>query len=224
MVSSSFLPCSPALSFTYPSAPVSLHVHQQILSRQQSLGSAFGHSPPLIHPAPTFPTQRPIPGIPTVLNPVQVSSGPVESSQVRERDSWMSWSVLVIVEESCATVPALHGHGALAFTALSYDMQPVLQARGCVLQSWWRCCVWAPQVTAAFPTRVPWSSVEMWLLDAAALWAGAVSTPTQKKCIQECVALIRSLSTGASNCVILQSMNKIVLFSTHSCWEKNLML
>ncbi|XP_054582254.1 transcriptional activator GLI3 [Eptesicus fuscus] len=72
---------SPALSFTYPSAPVSLHVHQQILSRQQSLGSAFGHSPPLIHPAPTFPTQRPIPGIPTVLNPVQVSSGPSESSQ-----------------------------------------------------------------------------------------------------------------------------------------------
>ena len=76
--------CSPALSFTYPSAPVSLHMHQQILSRQQSLGSAFGHSPPLIHPAPTFPTQRPIPGIPTVLNPVQVSSGPSESSQVRQ--------------------------------------------------------------------------------------------------------------------------------------------
>ncbi|XP_036086929.1 transcriptional activator GLI3 isoform X2 [Rousettus aegyptiacus] len=72
---------SPALSFTYPSAPMSLHMHQQILSRQQSLGSAFGHSPPLIHPAPTFPTQRPIPGIPTVLNPVQVSSGPSESSQ-----------------------------------------------------------------------------------------------------------------------------------------------
>ncbi|XP_023441844.1 transcriptional activator GLI3 isoform X3 [Dasypus novemcinctus] len=62
---------SPALSFTYPSAPVSLHMHQQILSRQQGLGSAFGHSPPLIHPAPTFPTQRPIPGIPSVLNPVQ---------------------------------------------------------------------------------------------------------------------------------------------------------
>ncbi|KAM5272995.1 transcriptional activator GLI3 [Ctenodactylus gundi] len=72
---------SPALSFTYPSAPVSLHMHQQLLSRQQSLGSAFGHSPPLLHPAPTFPTQRPIPGIPTVLNPVQVSSGPSESSQ-----------------------------------------------------------------------------------------------------------------------------------------------
>ncbi|XP_075414286.1 transcriptional activator GLI3 isoform X2 [Tenrec ecaudatus] len=72
---------SPALSFTYPSAPVSLHMHHQILSRQQTLGSAFGHSPPLLHPAPTFPTQRPIPGIPTVLNPVQVSSGPSEASQ-----------------------------------------------------------------------------------------------------------------------------------------------
>ena len=93
MVFPLFPTCSPALSFTYPSAPVSLHMHQQILSRQQSLGSAFGHSPPLIHPAPTFPTQRPIPGIPTVLNPVQVSSGPSESSQVRETSWWsgLSW-------------------------------------------------------------------------------------------------------------------------------------
>ncbi|KAM6449755.1 transcriptional activator GLI3 isoform 1-T2 [Liasis olivaceus] len=73
---------SPALSFTYPPTPVSLQqMHQQIISRQQSLGSAFGHSPPLIHPAPTFPTQRPIPGIPNVLNPVQVSSGPSEAAQ-----------------------------------------------------------------------------------------------------------------------------------------------
>ncbi|XP_074055324.1 transcriptional activator GLI3 isoform X2 [Macrotis lagotis] len=73
---------SPALSFTYPPTPVSFqHMHQQILSRQQSLGSAFGHSPPLIHPAPTFPTQRPIPGIPSVLNPVQVSSGLSETPQ-----------------------------------------------------------------------------------------------------------------------------------------------
>ncbi|XP_055969366.1 transcriptional activator GLI3 [Sorex fumeus] len=72
---------SPALSFTYPPAPVSLHMHQQLLSRQQSLGSAFGHSPPLLHPAPTFPAQRPVPGIPAVRNPVQVSSGPSEASQ-----------------------------------------------------------------------------------------------------------------------------------------------
>ncbi|XP_078544324.1 transcriptional activator GLI3 [Lissotriton helveticus] len=70
------------LSFAYPHTPVSLQqMHQHLLSRQQSIGSAFGHSPPLIHPAPAFPTQRPIPGLPSVLNPVQVSSGPSESTQ-----------------------------------------------------------------------------------------------------------------------------------------------
>ncbi|XP_063308198.1 transcriptional activator GLI3 isoform X1 [Pelobates fuscus] len=73
---------SPALSFTYPPTPVSLQqMHQQILNRQHSIGSAFGHSPPLLHPAPTFPTQRTIPGIPSVLNPVQVSVGPSEVAQ-----------------------------------------------------------------------------------------------------------------------------------------------
>ncbi|XP_075442710.1 transcriptional activator GLI3 isoform X2 [Ascaphus truei] len=73
---------SPALSFTYPPTPVSLqHMHQQILSRQHSIGSAFGHSPPLLHPAPTFPSQRTIPGIPSILTPVQISSGPSEAIQ-----------------------------------------------------------------------------------------------------------------------------------------------
>ncbi|XP_040209180.1 transcriptional activator GLI3 isoform X2 [Rana temporaria] len=73
---------SPALSFTYPPTPVSLQqMHQHIINRQHSIGSAFGHSPPLIHPAPTFPTQRTNPGIPSVLNPVQVSVGPAEVIQ-----------------------------------------------------------------------------------------------------------------------------------------------
>ncbi|KAM5157250.1 transcriptional activator GLI3 [Mantella aurantiaca] len=73
---------SPALSFTYPPTPVSLQqMHQHIINRQHSIGSAFGHSPPLIHPAPTFPTQRTNPGIPSVLNPVQVSVGPTEITQ-----------------------------------------------------------------------------------------------------------------------------------------------
>ncbi|XP_068092473.1 transcriptional activator GLI3 isoform X1 [Hyperolius riggenbachi] len=73
---------SPALSFTYPPTPVSLQqMHQHIINRQHSIGSAFGHSPPLIHPAPTFPTQRTVPGIPSVLNPVQVSVGPSEVTQ-----------------------------------------------------------------------------------------------------------------------------------------------
>ncbi|KAG8442777.1 hypothetical protein GDO86_011551 [Hymenochirus boettgeri] len=56
-------------------------MHQQIISRQHSIGSAFGHSPPLLHPSPTFPTQRTIPGIPSVLNPVQVNIGPSEITQ-----------------------------------------------------------------------------------------------------------------------------------------------
>ncbi|XP_051970548.1 transcriptional activator GLI3-like [Xyrauchen texanus] len=56
---------SPALSFAYPPTPVALQMHQQLISRQPGIvGSAFGHSPPLIHPAPAFATQRPLPCIP----------------------------------------------------------------------------------------------------------------------------------------------------------------
>uniref|UniRef100_A0A8C2XLP7 GLI family zinc finger 3 n=1 Tax=Cyclopterus lumpus TaxID=8103 RepID=A0A8C2XLP7_CYCLU len=56
---------SPALSFAYPPTPVALHVHQQLIGRQPGLvGSAFGHSPPLIHPSPAYATQRSVPGIP----------------------------------------------------------------------------------------------------------------------------------------------------------------
>ncbi|XP_062922726.1 transcriptional activator GLI3-like [Mobula hypostoma] len=73
---------SPALSFPYPATPVAIQqMHHQIMSRQQSLGSAFGHSPPLIHPAPTFTPQRHVPGLPTVLAPGQISSGPSEPAQ-----------------------------------------------------------------------------------------------------------------------------------------------
>ncbi|XP_047424112.1 transcriptional activator GLI3 isoform X2 [Mugil cephalus] len=56
---------SPALSFAYPPTPVALHMHQQLIGRQPGIvSSAFGHSPPLIHPTPAFATQRPVPGIP----------------------------------------------------------------------------------------------------------------------------------------------------------------
>ncbi|XP_077410926.1 transcriptional activator GLI3 [Vanacampus margaritifer] len=54
---------SPALSFAYPPTPVALHMHQQLMGRQPGMvGSAFGHSPPLIHPTPAFATQRPVSG------------------------------------------------------------------------------------------------------------------------------------------------------------------
>uniref|UniRef100_A0A8C9XQG9 GLI family zinc finger 3 n=1 Tax=Sander lucioperca TaxID=283035 RepID=A0A8C9XQG9_SANLU len=46
---------SPALSFAYPPTPVALHMHQTLIGRQPGIvGSAFGHSPPLIHPSPAF--------------------------------------------------------------------------------------------------------------------------------------------------------------------------
>ncbi|XP_078254441.1 transcriptional activator GLI3-like isoform X2 [Rhinoraja longicauda] len=73
---------SPALSFPYPATPVAIQqMHHQIMSRQQSLGSAFGHSPPLMHPAPTFIPQRHVPGLPTVLASAQITSCPSESAQ-----------------------------------------------------------------------------------------------------------------------------------------------
>ncbi|XP_026793644.1 transcriptional activator GLI3 isoform X2 [Pangasianodon hypophthalmus] len=55
---------SPALSFAYPPTPVALQMHQQLIGRPPGIvSSAFGHSPPLIHPGPAFTTQRPIAGI-----------------------------------------------------------------------------------------------------------------------------------------------------------------
>ncbi|NP_991291.1 transcriptional activator GLI3 [Danio rerio] len=57
---------SPALSFAYPPTPVALQMHQQLISRQPGIvGSAFGHSPPLMHSALAFSTQRPVPAIQT---------------------------------------------------------------------------------------------------------------------------------------------------------------
>lgn len=145
---------SPALSFTYSSAPVSLHMHQQILSRQQSLGSAFGHSPPLIHPAPTFPTQRPIPGIPTVLNPVQVSSGPSESSQVRGigRCTRLRWSAEGGGRPPCQP---LNQHDTSVFSQPSY-WHPVFLILRSSLQFWWTCCVNASQTVFSPGVIFPW--------------------------------------------------------------------
>ncbi|GLD54556.1 transcriptional activator GLI3 [Lates japonicus] len=76
---------SPALSFAYPPTPVALHVHQQLIGRQPGIvGSAFGHSPPLIHPTPAFATQRPVPGIPpSGLSTSERSAVSNDSSQTK---------------------------------------------------------------------------------------------------------------------------------------------
>uniref|UniRef100_A0A3P9H9M5 GLI family zinc finger 3 n=1 Tax=Oryzias latipes TaxID=8090 RepID=A0A3P9H9M5_ORYLA len=74
---------SPALNFAYPPTPVALHVHQHVIGRQPSIvSSAFGHSPPLVHPTPAFASQRPVPGIPpSGLNASERSAISSESAQ-----------------------------------------------------------------------------------------------------------------------------------------------
>nr|XP_019604657.1 PREDICTED: zinc finger protein GLI2 isoform X1 [Rhinolophus sinicus] len=62
---------SPAFTFPHPINPVA---YQQILSQQRGLGSAFGHTPPLIQPSPTFLAQQPIALTSINATPTQLSS------------------------------------------------------------------------------------------------------------------------------------------------------
>ncbi|XP_057178778.1 transcriptional activator GLI3 [Triplophysa rosa] len=83
---------SPALSFAYPPNPVALQMHQQLISRQPGIvGSPFGHSPPLVHPAPAFATQRPVPGIPpSSLAPTERSTASTDSQSKPTSESAVS--------------------------------------------------------------------------------------------------------------------------------------
>ncbi|XP_059380385.1 transcriptional activator GLI3-like [Carassius carassius] len=83
---------SPALSFAYPPTPVALQMHQQLISRQQGIvGSAFGHSPPLVHPSPAFATHRPVPGIPpSSLPPTERSTASHDSQSKPTSESAVS--------------------------------------------------------------------------------------------------------------------------------------
>ncbi|XP_014637894.1 PREDICTED: zinc finger protein GLI2 [Ceratotherium simum simum] len=62
---------SPAFTFPHPLNPVA---YQQILSQQRGLGSAFGHTPPLIQPSPTFLAQQPMALASINATPTQLSS------------------------------------------------------------------------------------------------------------------------------------------------------
>ncbi|XP_055428894.1 zinc finger protein GLI2 [Bubalus kerabau] len=62
---------SPAFTFPHPINPVA---YQQILSQQRGLGSAFGHTPPLIQPSPTFLAQQPVAFTSINAAPTQLSS------------------------------------------------------------------------------------------------------------------------------------------------------
>ncbi|KAM7105076.1 zinc finger protein GLI2 isoform 1-T2 [Molossus nigricans] len=62
---------SPAFAFPHPINPVA---YQQILSQQRGLGSAFGHTPPLIQPSPTFLAQQPLALTAINTTPTQLGS------------------------------------------------------------------------------------------------------------------------------------------------------
>ncbi|XP_054555600.1 zinc finger protein GLI2 isoform X1 [Talpa occidentalis] len=62
---------SPAFTFPHPINPVA---YQQILSQQRGLGSAFGHTPPLIQPSPTFLAQQPMALASINATPTQLGS------------------------------------------------------------------------------------------------------------------------------------------------------
>uniref|UniRef100_A0A8C6W5Y7 GLI-Kruppel family member GLI2 n=1 Tax=Nannospalax galili TaxID=1026970 RepID=A0A8C6W5Y7_NANGA len=62
---------SPAFPFPHPINPVA---YQQILNQQRGLGSAFGHTPPLIQPSPTFLAQQPMALTSISTMPTQLSS------------------------------------------------------------------------------------------------------------------------------------------------------
>ncbi|KAK7811944.1 hypothetical protein U0070_006997 [Myodes glareolus] len=61
----------PAFTFPHPINPVA---YQQILSQQRGLGSAFGHTPPLIQPSPTFLAQQSMALTSISTMPTQLSS------------------------------------------------------------------------------------------------------------------------------------------------------
>ncbi|XP_051704734.2 zinc finger protein GLI2 [Oryctolagus cuniculus] len=74
---------SPAFTFPHPINPVA---YQQILSQQRGLGSAFGHTPPLIQPSPTFLAQQPLALTSISTTPSQLNSSNClsESSQNKQ--------------------------------------------------------------------------------------------------------------------------------------------
>ncbi|XP_048455212.1 zinc finger protein GLI2-like [Rhincodon typus] len=72
---------SPAFSFPHPINPVTFQMHQQILNQQRGLNSAFGHTPPLIQPSPTFPPRQHMSSTSAVLPPSQANNASTETSQ-----------------------------------------------------------------------------------------------------------------------------------------------
>ncbi|XP_060033958.1 zinc finger protein GLI2 isoform X2 [Erinaceus europaeus] len=75
---------SPAFSFPHPINPMA---YQQILSQQRGLGSAFGHTPPLIQPSPTFLAQQSMALTSINATPTQISNSNCLSDSNQSKQS-----------------------------------------------------------------------------------------------------------------------------------------
>ncbi|XP_066543709.1 zinc finger protein GLI2a [Amia ocellicauda] len=83
---------SPAFTFPHPINPMA---YQQILNQQRGLSSAFGHTPPLIQPSPTFATRQHLVGIPSLPTAAHNSNNnsSADSNQNASGDSAVSSTV-----------------------------------------------------------------------------------------------------------------------------------
>ncbi|XP_069472841.1 zinc finger protein GLI2 isoform X2 [Ambystoma mexicanum] len=73
---------SPAFSFPHPINPLA---YQHLLNQQRSLSSAFGHTPPLLQPSPTFPSRQHMAVI--SLNPASVPGGNCQAESNQSKHS-----------------------------------------------------------------------------------------------------------------------------------------
>ncbi|XP_058888569.1 zinc finger protein GLI2-like [Acipenser ruthenus] len=83
---------SPAFAFPHPINPMA---YQQILNQQRGLSSAFGHTPPLIQPSPSFVTRQHMTGISCLPTPAHNNnnSSTSDSNQNASGESAISSTV-----------------------------------------------------------------------------------------------------------------------------------
>ncbi|XP_058890071.1 zinc finger protein GLI2 isoform X2 [Acipenser ruthenus] len=83
---------SPAFAFPHPINPMA---YQQILNQQRGLSSAFGHTPPLIQPSPSFVTRQHMTGISCLPTPAHNNnnSSTSDSNQNASGESAVSSTV-----------------------------------------------------------------------------------------------------------------------------------
>ncbi|XP_029461037.1 zinc finger protein GLI2 [Rhinatrema bivittatum] len=112
---------SPAFSFPHPINPVA---YQQILSQQRGLSSAFGHTPPLIQPSPTFPPRHHMAVISVNPSPVQVGNCVSESNQSKQSsESAVSSTVNPVINKRSKVKAEAEGPRAISPSTQEHLME-----------------------------------------------------------------------------------------------------